>query len=465
MDGPGCPQHCELPPHTCPPTQSEDCLILNVFSPAGSTNTSMLPVMLFIHGGNYKQGYAGGLLYDGNWLSSHHDVVVVVIQYRLGALGFLYTPNGIDGNYGIQDQQMAFKWVQANIQAFGGDPARVTGFGQSAGAMSMAVHLITESSKGLFQNAILESEPFGLPYRTPATWEPAAKALAKYSGCSTSGDFDSCLMEASYETLISSQVEVEKDLLADLSDMLQLFLPWTPTVGTDMLPNQPMGVWQNGDVHDVPITIGTVWNEATVFVYEAFKKAISKTEYDVVLGLIFGLGDAIAIGEHFPVPANETHDARLTAAKVATQALFTCATRNVSLVVSEKHTSPYHVYHYDHLASFGKLEWGTNFSICWTEVCHAAELAFVWHPNATKVGSAYTPQEQILSQSIETYWTNVAKTGSPGTFNGLTWPQFDAATQQTIKFETPANIVQDHYFEDICAFWDNLGWWAKHVGN
>mgnify|MGYP003878653275 CR=1 FL=1 len=197
----------------------------------------------------------------------------------------------------------------------------------------------------------------------------------------------------------------------------QLFLPWTPTVGTEMLPEQPMSMFQAGLSHDVPFTIGTVWNEATIFVYEAFTKPLPALEYDVVLGLIFGVDDAIKIAEHFPVPKNETKDCRLQAARVATQALFVCATRNVSLIVSDNQKSPIHVYHYDHLMSFRKLIWGKNFSICDTEVCHGAELVPVFHPNVTSFGVSYTADEQTLSASMETFWTNEAKYGNPGSFS------------------------------------------------
>ena len=135
-----------------------------------------------------------------------------------------------------------------------------------------------------------------------------------------------------------------------------------------------------------------------------------------VLGLIFGIEDGVKIAEHFPVPKNETDDCRLTAAKVATQGLFVCSTRNVSLIVSGGQSHPVHVYHYDHLMSFRKLIWGSNFTICDTEVCHGAELVPLFHPNVSSFNVTYTPQEQVLSSSMDTFWTNVAKTGSPGSY-------------------------------------------------
>lgn len=141
MDPPGCPQLCNLPPHGCPPTVSEDCLFLNIFTPSTPSMDnsddepmSKLPVMVFIHGGNFKQGYAGGLLYDGTHLVEYTDVILVAINYRLGALGQLWSIEaGMSGNYGFLDQKMAMKWIWSNIEYFGGDQSRITLFGQSAG--------------------------------------------------------------------------------------------------------------------------------------------------------------------------------------------------------------------------------------------------------------------------------------------------------------------------------------------
>ena len=168
-DGPGCPQVCVLPSIACPPVQSEDCLYLNVFTPL-LTSEALTPVMVFIHGGDYVQGYGGGPLYDGTPMANSSGLILVALNYRLGALGFAYAGDlaggQLAGNYGFLDQRLALKWVQDNIKNFGGDPGRVTIFGQSAGAMSVALHLVSSGSRGLFSAAIIESEPLGLPLRS-----------------------------------------------------------------------------------------------------------------------------------------------------------------------------------------------------------------------------------------------------------------------------------------------------------
>lgn len=161
-----CPQPASADPSSgdTPANTSEDCLYLNVWTPAKSAGEK-IPVMVFIHGGAFGQGAGSISLYDGTALAKK-GVIVVTLNYRLGALGFLAHPqlvkestNGSSGNYGLLDQLAALDWVQRNIAAFGGDPSRVTIFGESAGASSILLHLVSPQSRGLYQQAIVESGP------------------------------------------------------------------------------------------------------------------------------------------------------------------------------------------------------------------------------------------------------------------------------------------------------------------
>ncbi|NWR64616.1 SASB hydrolase, partial [Bucorvus abyssinicus] len=135
---------------------SEDCLYLNVYSPAGSNKKDKLPVMVWIHGGNFIFG--GASRYDGSALSAYENIVIVIIQYRLGLLGFFNTGDEhARGNWGFLDQVAALRWIQENIEQFGGDPGSVTLFGVSAGSCSVFAHVLSPLSKGLFHKAISES--------------------------------------------------------------------------------------------------------------------------------------------------------------------------------------------------------------------------------------------------------------------------------------------------------------------
>ncbi|MGN6176819.1 MAG: carboxylesterase/lipase family protein, partial [Streptosporangiaceae bacterium] len=185
--GPSCPQALTGNPLLPPGPISEDCLYLNVYAPAvNSDDQGGRPVLVWIHGGGLVQD--GARDYDGSELAAD-GVVVVTINYRLGALGFLAhpalasRPGGAAGNYGLMDQQAALRWVQRNIARFGGDPDNVTIAGQSAGGLSVLAQMVSPGARGLFQRAIVESGTFALNQRPLATAETAGETFATAVGC------------------------------------------------------------------------------------------------------------------------------------------------------------------------------------------------------------------------------------------------------------------------------------------
>src|SRR5262249_35840451 len=146
---------------------SEDCLSINIWTPADASSTSNLPVMVYIYGGAYIFGGSASPTYNGAYLAAKGGVILVTFNYRIGALGFLAGIEGLTGNYGLLDQQLALTWVKNNIANFGGDPSQVTIFGESAGAISVGLHLLSApGSQDLFVAGIMESNPFALPLRT-----------------------------------------------------------------------------------------------------------------------------------------------------------------------------------------------------------------------------------------------------------------------------------------------------------
>jgi len=156
---------------TCPPPpgQDEDCLNLNIWVPQGASSGSPLPVMVFIHGGGFFVGSGEQPLDNGAKLAAAGKVIVVTLNYRLGALGFLVQPSSsLTGNLGFLDQIEALQWIKDNIKAFGGDAQNVTLFGESAGAMSVGLHALSSPrSLVLFKAGLMESNPLGLAYMTP----------------------------------------------------------------------------------------------------------------------------------------------------------------------------------------------------------------------------------------------------------------------------------------------------------
>jgi len=345
----GCPQICvtDEPPHICPAKQSEDCLYLNIFVPL-TPPTEPVPVLFFAHGGNFHDGYAGGyelnggLLYDGREFVNTTGQIAVTINYRLGALGFLFGGGAsknttLTGNYGLMDQIVALEWVRANIAAFGGDPSRVVFMGQSAGAMSASAHLTRPQTAGLYSGVIQHSNPFAEPYRGPPEALAVAAGFANFSGCGPDwwvtqdwAPLEACLRKLDTATVLAASAAAELDLLADLDAILQVVVAWGPTVGTPYLPLRPLEAFQQGLVVDVPIAVGTTANETVIFVYEVLDFALPELLYEAAVAVLVSPDKVADIMRLYPVPAPAPEDFRVFASSVLTDALFLCPTRNAT---------------------------------------------------------------------------------------------------------------------------------------
>ena len=270
--GSACPQHCVLPEGSCNPSnQTEDCLNLNVFMPIDASSNDQLPVMVFIPGGAYVQGTAGSFIYDARLLANRGNVIIVTINYRLGLLGFLINENS-DGNYGIFDQRFALQWIQNNIAKFGGNPSRVTLFGQSAGAMSVAYHLLAEESWGLFNQVIIESNPLPLPFLNHKTGRIFTEKVAEVIGCDT--DDVECFRQCTGSCL--EQILDTQDAGAGIKifHIFVAFLATTPMVGDGGELSGPVfDLFNSGQVTTAPgvnIIFSACKNDGVMFAQEAF---------------------------------------------------------------------------------------------------------------------------------------------------------------------------------------------------
>ncbi|XP_025083565.1 LOW QUALITY PROTEIN: putative inactive carboxylesterase 4 [Pomacea canaliculata] len=239
----------------CTTGTSEDCLTLNVFVPIGDDVTSgtLKPVMVWIHGGGFRVGDAAS--YRPTKLVADNDVIVVTIQYRLGVFGFLSTGDATaPGNYGLWDQRLALVWVKDNIRAFGGDPDLVTIFGESAGAISIGIHVISPASNGLFQRVITQS---GSPYMQrcfPENYSNKIKELASALGCSSDPGTSfttmlDCLRGKSVEELTHAETILSQTHNTDFVFM--------PRVDGELLLDNP-GRLMADEVHMALANVGKV---------------------------------------------------------------------------------------------------------------------------------------------------------------------------------------------------------------
>jgi len=413
-EGPGCYQDCGLPHWACPPTVSEDCLSLNVFTPHNATTSkNQVPVMVFFHGGNYKMGYGGGPLYNGTYIADQTKVIVVTVNYRLGAFGFLSIPAaGVGSNLAIKDQRMTLEWVRDNIASFGGDPAAVTIFGQSAGGGSVISHLLGPKSKGLFSKAISMSNPWGIKFRDALSMRALAKSVSGALGCGMTSADAGCWIDKSADEILAAQTKAETDFSATGGSMLQLFLPWTPMAGTDDIPYTPNTGFARSQITDVPTVVGTVSEEALLFIHEGFPKPMNALEYIMVVGLIFPDPAKIdAVLKRMP-PDSKGPDNRLNLIEMGSQYIFTCPQRRALRAAQSApaRKSPFYSYIFDHAISFGEQCWEKS-QYCVGHSCHGGELPIVW--NSGDWLFPYTQEEKDLATAMVQFYGNFAHTGNP----------------------------------------------------
>ncbi|XP_050097900.1 juvenile hormone esterase-like [Anopheles aquasalis] len=278
---PMCLQRNDLLPGS-PVSGSEDCLYLNVYRPKvcnDSQQITSLPVMVYIHGGGFFSGTASPLVVGPEYLMDTKRIVLVAIQYRLGVLGFLSTgDSAAPGNVGMKDQTLALRWVRQNIRHFGGDPDQVTIFGQSAGATSVHMHMISPLSRNLFRRAITMSGNSLVPWNIP-TKDPLAlaRATAAVVNIEDHDRLSSKALVAKLRTVPGEQLVENNKLLKSWSiDPLTLYRPVVEPKNAPgaFLVEEPKVSWQNGNYQQVPWLVGYVPNEGAVRALAIFKNEL-----------------------------------------------------------------------------------------------------------------------------------------------------------------------------------------------
>jgi acetylcholinesterase/cholinesterase len=439
-------------PLTCPNTTSEDCLYLNIWTPRLASLKAPAPVLVFLAGGHFDEGTGGDALYDSEFMANMTNSIVVVPNYRLGALGWLVTDT-VEGNFGLNDQRLAIRWVQNNIQNFGGNPQNITIFGQSAGATSVATHLTSVGSRDLNIAKAIKSNPWSLPLKTPAQAKEIGGVFLLTAGC----PFDTmeCLRGLSIDTILRAEADAEKTIPVDT---IQLFYPFTPLIdGKDVVQN-PMNAFLSGDFNPaIPVVLGSVANETVLFIYPEFPKPVGVDEFKTIILTLFPFVDYNQILAHYPIPAG-TNDTRPLLSQVGTDYLFTCPTRKIARTIDSAGGNAW-LYFYNHVLSF-KEAWGPNYTFCWNAVCHASELPFVFH-SAQDAGYQYTPPELLLTNQMVTYWANFARSSDPNnpqtSTGSITWPPYHLANSQNIELAIPLS-VQSFWKNSTCDFWDTVGY-------
>jgi para-nitrobenzyl esterase len=421
-----------------PRSEVEDCLFLNVWRPAGLAPGERRPVFVFIHGGGLLNGSSAQA--DGTELTRAGGVVSVSLNYRLGQFGFMAHPlltaaQGESGNYGLLDQQEALRWVQRNIAAFGGDPARVTIGGESAGAWSVCTHLVSPGSRGLFGQAVLQSG--SCPSWTQAESERNGNSVALALDCPTI----ECLRDVS---------------VAELVDAPAVGLP-RPVRGTPFLPLDPDQAVRSGQFTRVPVLVGATRDEGRTFAAQS--RGYTADQYGASVRRVFGPNtDAVLARYPWPDPSDHFSAPYQLGAIMTDSGLFGiggCANR--ALARSFAQHTPTWAYEFDHRTGPGLTpepagyEWGAG---------HAAELAYLFpsFDNGTPIAPTFDPDEQRLAAEMKQRWTAFTSTGEPQAAGPPAWPRHDAGEVLALRAGGQSAVITDEQLAAAhqCEFWDAL---------
>lgn len=437
---------------------AEDCLYANVWTPS-LTPDKPLPVLVFIHGGGNIQGSAAEPLAGAQHLYAGHHLaaggaVVVTLQYRLGALGWLSLPGldaagGTAGNYGLLDQLALLRWVQQNIGGFGGDAKRVLVFGESAGAVDTCSLLAAPASAGLMSAALIQSGGCSQPKLAGYQQAMAAK-LAK-SSCAAAANPVACLRGLSAAAVVTQLPGV---IGAGAVDRLGDPGRYGPVVDGVVLPKSPLEALQDGSALQVPLVVGSNAEELAQMISD---EVASAAELKALIAQTFGM-----LGNDAVVQLQTYYDAQLFSSPQAalvqlfSDMRFVCPTRGIARA-----------------ASAGRLKSGSSAGVWryWFSrqpptkqgalpAAHGLELLYVF---GTMLDiPLYTPPaaDLALSEAMRGYWTRLAGFGDPNgpasrSATPLPWPSYVVAQDNALEFGAPLKVIYGIHAAR-CDLWDQL---------
>lgn len=433
--GPVCPQQAPDGP------AEEGCLTLNIWTPARKPGAKMA-VMFFLHGGAFVAGAGSQDLYDGAALAGE-GVVVVTCNYRLGTLGFLAhpllsaeSPDGVSGNYGLQDQLAALAWVKRNIAAFGGDPEQVSVFGQSAGGESIALLLICPEADGLFNRAIMQSPamPGSLRHlREPRLGVVPAEAVGQRIAALLGVDKEAAPLAALRRAAPADLERAARSLSAELGVEL-VGLVTGPVVDGKYIPEHPMALFKAGRFLRLPLIVGVTANEGSIFVPLLGELAEEPEAFRVGMDRLFGsdADEAIRLMQSRGLSEPWSGlDAALSARWFESFARFLARTAAENGVPSfyYRYTRPIPESAVEILAEDSGAG---DLPLARFGVPHGAELFPVFGLTAWYLGFSTKDNEQ--GKATRGYWTRFAKNGEPGGDGAHAWPRFDPERPRAMEF-------------------------------
>lgn len=402
------------------PGPSEDCLYLNVWTPS-ATADAKLPVMVWIFGGGFQAGATSEPRQDGEKLA-HKGVVIVSMNYRLGIFGFFSHPeltkeseHHASGNYGLMDQTAALDWVHQNIAAFGGDPDKVTIFGESAGSFSVSAQMASPISKHLFQRAIGESGAFFGRTLGAKPLAESEKADVKFAESLGANSLEALRAMPAQQLLDASLKEKNR-------------VRFAPNIDGYFLPASPSEIYARGDQAHVPLLAG--WNHDEGSYQQFFgKKPATKESYFAKIDKQFG-AKAPEVLRLFP---GKTDQQAMQSAGLLATADFIAFGTWKWIEEQQKSGAPVFRYEFDQAPPLAADAGPQAKPLAY----HSAEIEYVFGVLDSKK-LPWRPEDYKLSEQMGSYWTNFAKTGNPNGSGLAKWPQYDQKGHYQVMHLSPA---------------------------
>ncbi|XP_078481983.1 crystal protein-like [Ciona intestinalis] len=466
----------------CATNLNEDCLVLDIDVPSAIDlndikPANLLPVLFYIHGGFFFADSGTSYLEDGRWLCNATNTVVVTINYRLGALGFLaYKQGGVElgGNQGLKDQQLAMRWVQENIHKFGGDKDKITLFGNSAGAQAIMFHLVSSTSEPLFHQAIMQSNPSVFKYSTTVDSYRVTEYLMEAINCTMNL---TCLIETDPITLVKALGPVRKFALLN-AEIFNTIEPYRPVIDGYEFTDQPLQLIQQGKWPAKNFIIGTNTEELYPYVVAMFNNTdIGKLEFENFNKYMLGkeIGEMVNTKYEQLVshPSSATDYTQVLGVEL-TDMFFTCPSRALARFASNSSRGK-EIYLYDNSYPYGGpgcYAVRNNLDgVCGTSF-HGSEVVFVFG-SGPSFGMTFTDNDTKASSIFQEFWGNFAYNGVPSNeVNNVygDWPKYQYSSSENtlmwvdMRIEVPLPQPEYNYRQDYCDFWDSTGYYANITG-
>ncbi|XP_069125654.1 carboxylesterase 1C-like [Argopecten irradians] len=477
--GPNCMQTILNPDSPLLPNKrlSEDCLVLNVYVPPNTAESSKKPVMLYIHGGSYVEGT--GMFYDGSYLSIHGDQIIVTINYRLGIWGFLTTADShCPGNFGLWDQRLAIQWTKNNIQAFGGDPDLITIFGESAGGFSVGIHSISPINKGLFKRAMSHSGTAN------SFFAVAEKSFAKLSQVGTgillkcldvenSVKFLECMRAKSSEELLDASVRIADIVFSD-KHQLHYALPLAPVVDGEFITDNPAKILNDPSspgmqfFRSLDFVDGDVNSEGSLIFQEPLYSFQKPNNFNFSKEIPYRIlcDDVIEtfvkeffhsnktlkdiVCARYKSPSGDGVDQSRLAVDIYSDLFFFTP----GVLTLNAHAGGAGSTYQWLLSRMSRFGFGYPYPEWFTGAGHAGEIAFLF---GIERWPDTVPIDKTLAEEMMSYWSNFARTGDPnqGLSVKVQWPEYDVHSRRYISLNATISS-EEALFKDRVGFWASV---------